>query len=519
MSSNSNLQIRTSSKIIDWIAVSVSATLFLIAVVPWVRVHLFSVNLWFDESGQYWLALGLHHFATPLSVPGGWSKIVEYGRVFNSDPGTYTLLLRAWINLFGSSIATLRSLSLLFFCLSPVVIVLAGRRLGGPVASYALAALAPLGSFMFFHYATEIRAYSMEGLAVLFFFFLPTWTDREGGIGRLLFLGAIGALLVGSRYSAYLYGAAACIVVCLPLRPFKGMIIRSLTISLPIAVMVAAGFLIFGRYQAGGAQKAPAYVEAFLLQGKDIAAIVAQIRQNFFEPEALPITIFLIVAPLVIFFGPASLERLKTFLGRAVLFVVLSVMFVAVASWTGKLPWAVHTRWSIGYQALSVACLASLIIMIGTLIRELLSERIGKFIGISLCVMALSGWAWWINIVQKQPRPYYETVGSLLSVIAERRDSRSLRFWVTEHANTSVRYLCEAGPLKERFLYPSNFHFETAQESSNRTPIPAGEYDIIVLNDQSVLPGYIERVVLSQVDWLEIMNTPPPSAVIVIKRD
>ena len=163
-----------------------AAALFFSAILlPWLRVHLFSPNIWFDESGQYWLSLGLHHFTPPLSTPGGWDKIVEYGRVLNSDPGTYTLILRAWIKLFGADIATLRTLSLLFFLLGPVIIWLAGRRLEIPPAARAAAALAPCGSFMFYHYATEIRAYSMESLAVLYFFFLAAWTDRETRTSRL----------------------------------------------------------------------------------------------------------------------------------------------------------------------------------------------------------------------------------------------------------------------------------------------------------------------------------------------
>jgi hypothetical protein len=50
--------------------------------VPLERVaaqHLASPNLWFDESGQVFLSLGLHQFSPPGAPPQGWRKILEYG--------------------------------------------------------------------------------------------------------------------------------------------------------------------------------------------------------------------------------------------------------------------------------------------------------------------------------------------------------------------------------------------------------------------------------------------------------
>jgi hypothetical protein len=518
MSSYSNSNFMNFGKWLGWISVLAAAGLLSRAMIPWLKVHLFQGDIWFDESGQYWLALGLHHFSAPLSQPGGWYKIVEYGRVMNSDPGTYTLLLRGWINLFGSELAALRSLSLLFFLCGPLVILCSGYRLGVNAATCALAALAPCGYFMLYHYATEIRAYSMEALAVMYFFFLAAWANQEFRPGRLLMLGGLGALLVGSRYSAYLYGAAACLVTLVPWQPFKRTIIRSCLIGIPITAAVSAGFLIFGRHQAGGAQRAPAYVEAFLLQGKDTAAILAQLRQNFCDPEALPITIFLIIAPALACFGPASMEKLKRFLGRASLFVVISLVFIAIASWTGKLPWAIHTRWSIGYQALSAVCLASLVFAAGALTSTIKAFRLQQIVGLLLCVASLIAWSWRIEQVQKLPRPYYETVGSLLKEIAKREDGHELRFWVSVRDQTSVKYLCEDGPFKGRFDYPGKFHFETAEEASKQISIHESAWDVIVLHNQSLLPEYSRRVVTEKKREPVTLTSPPPSALIILKQ-
>ncbi|MFM1921646.1 MAG: hypothetical protein RLZZ303_3280 [Candidatus Hydrogenedentota bacterium] len=501
-----------------WIYATAAGLLLCITLLPWLRAHLFSPNIWFDESGQYWLSLGLHHSTPPLSTPGGWNKIVEYGRVMNSDPGTYTLMLRAWINLFGSDIATLRTLSLIFFLLGPLVIWLAGRRLKIPPSARALAALAPCGSVMFFHYATEIRAYSMEALAVWYFFFLAAWTEREERTSRLVLLGTIGALLVGARYSTYLYGAAACLVLCIPLRPVGLFFKRSLLVAAPVTALVAAGFMIFGRYQAGGTQRAPGYVEPFLLQGKDSSFILQQLKQNFFVAEAWPLTVFLLLAPAYFILTRAELTRFRTFVMQAWLFVVIAVLFVIGASVIGKLPWAIYTRWSIGYQALSAACLATLIMMTAASGRTLAPARLQKPIGAAAFSLALVLWGVHVHHVQKQPRPYYETVGSMLEQLARRNDKAELRFWVTGHASASIRYLCEVGPLKGAFTYPSNFHFETPNELKDSTAIAVDSVDVVILHNQSLLPAYQSRITGS--DKKPLSSTivlPPPSALILLE--
>ena len=496
-----------------------AAALFLSAtLVPWLSVHLFSPNIWFDESGQYWLSLGLHHFTPPLSTPGGWEKIIEYGRVQNSDPGTYTLILRAWIILFGSDLAALRTLSLIFFLLGPLIIWLAGRRLEISPAARAFAALAPCGYFMFLHYATEIRAYSMESLAVWYFFFLSAWTDREERNSRLVILGLIGALLVGARYSAYIYGGAACLVLCISWRPLGLLVKRGLLVAAPVTALVTAGFITFGRHQAGGTQRAPSYVEPFLLQGKESDFILQQVKQNFLVHEAWPLTAFLLLAPVWISLTRVELTRFHTFVMRAWLFVVIAVIFVIGASVLGKLPWAIYTRWSIGYQALSASCLATLIMMTAASWRTFAPARLRKRVGAVAFVIALVFWWWHVHQVQKQPRPYYETEGSMLEQLARRNDKAELRFWVTGFASASIRYLCEVGPLKGQFTYPSNFHFETPNELKDSTAIAVDSVDVVILHDQSLLPAYQSRITGS--DKKPLSSTivlPPPSALILLK--
>lgn len=501
-----------------WIYAAAAGLLLSIILLPWLSKHLFSPNIWFDESGQYWLALGLHHFTPPLSPPSGWDKIVEYGRHMNSDPGNYTLILRGWISVFGSDIATLRTFSLLFFLLGPILIWLSARRLEVPASAAALAALAPCGFAILLHYATEIRAYSMEAFSVWYFFFLAAWTQREERTSRLLLLGMIGAVLVGSRYSAYLYAGAACLVLLATGKPANILLKRCLFVGAPITIFVALGFMIFGRYQAGGSHRAPAYVEPFMLQGKDADFIVQQLKQNSLAIEAWPITGFLLLVPIWLLVTKTESTSFRQFAVRAWLFVVISLVFVIGASVAGRLPWAIHTRWSIGYQALSAACLATLIMMLAESWRTFAPLRLHKPIGAVAFVLALAFWGWHTHHVQAKPRFYYESAGVMLEQLARQHDKAKLRFWVTAYAGPSVRYLCEAGPLKGQFTYPANFHFETAEELKASAPISTKSIDVIVLHDQSILPAYESRIAtLDNTRPPTNITLPPGSALIITK--
>lgn len=498
-------------------AAAVVAALVLIALpAGWIAWHhLGAPNVWFDESGQYWLAQGLHHFSAPNAPAGGWARLVEYSRVFNSDPGGFTVLLRGWIALFGSSPLALRSLPFAFFVLTPAVIFLAARRIGTNSLAAVLAASAPMGFFMLQHYGTEIRAYSMEACAVTFLFFATCWLRDEHGSGPIAAVGGVAALLLTSRYSAYLFGAAACLVSLLPPRPLRQSVRRLLWFSLPCLVSVAAGYLLFARFQAGGSHRPPAYVEAFLLQGKGASEMLAQLRTNLLSREALPTTIYVVVAPLFACFGPRALADLRAVVGRTAVFCALAILFTAAASQAGKLPWGVQTRWSIGHQALSACCVAMAVIAAGHFLESWTRTKLAK----SLALAAAGAFAWvWgseINRALHGTRPYYETTASHLQALARAPGARELRFFVQSGASPTVRYLCEAGPLRGAFDYPRRFHIETGAEASGSAPIPAQDHDVIILNHISTAESYRRRVTGGS---SELVTDPQPSCLLLLKQ-
>jgi len=500
-----------------WFDRGVAIALFVILVgIPCWRLadqHLGSPNVWFDESGQFWLALGLHHFSEPLAEPGGWRQILEFGRVLNSDPGGFTALLRGWIFSFGASPLSLRSLPFLFLVLTVLIIGLSARRAGSPWMLVVLAASAPLGYSMILHYATELRAYSMEVCAVALLFFSPVWLGPRFDLRRAFLLGLIAAFLVASRYSAYFFAAAACVAALLPFQPRTEAVKRAVAFGVPIVVSVALGYLLFARLQAGGTHEPPAYVEAFLLKGKDTTAAIALLKENILGRDARPLSLYLLLAPLFVRFGPTSLSAFRQVVGQTWIFSALSLLLIVGASVAGKLPWALQTRWSIGYHALSACCLAMGTVVVIRWIVSLFPPRPAAVALTLLVATSAVLWSTQIDRAVTRSRPYYETISDHLGAIAQSRDPKTLRFFVPSNASATLRYLCEYGPYHATFDYPAKFHFETPKEVESRTPISAGQFDVIVLTHISLSENYLTRVTDGT---SELQRDPQPSCLIIL---
>lgn len=488
--------------------------LFLVA-----REHLASPNLWFDESGQFFLSLGLQHYSPPNAPDGGWGMMLIESRAMNGDPGGFTALLRLCGTLFGYSPFVLRSLPFLFFLLTPIIILLSARRAGTNPVIAALAASMPLGFPVLLHYATELRPYSMETCAVAFLFFLPAWFLDKPRDWMVVALGCMAALLISSHYSAFLSGFAACLVVLFPLRPLRPAVLRAARFAIPLGIVVVASYLlqaryIFGYLVTGGGHVAPVFVP-LVLMGKDAAARLALLQENFLDIGPLPITIYLLAAPLFVWLGPRSLPRLRSLVGRTFAFTALSVTLVALASVTGKLPWSWPTRWSIGYQTLSACCLAMIVIAVGTCLWQLAKSWPWKVLAIAAMACVVTAWSMQLDRAIRSEHPYYETIASHFQALASSPDAKSLRFFVQMNATPTTRYLVEYGPLKGVFSYPKNFHFETYEERRDKSPISAKDYDIIVLTHRQFADAYSARI---PDGTAQVNSAPPPSCLLIVHK-
>lgn len=115
------------------------------------RLHgLTATSLWVDEG--YTLEVVL--------APAGmfWQRVLA-----DTHPPLQYLLLRGWVQLFGSGEFALRSLGVVFGTLTVPVLFLIGRALAGPAVGLLAAALLALSS-LHIQYSTEVRLYALFGL-------------------------------------------------------------------------------------------------------------------------------------------------------------------------------------------------------------------------------------------------------------------------------------------------------------------------------------------------------------------
>ena len=70
--------------------------------------------MWHDESGQFFMSLGLNHFSPPNESPGSFLDVIKNNNNYNLDPGGFTVLLYLWMKI-STNYIWIRLLPFLFF--------------------------------------------------------------------------------------------------------------------------------------------------------------------------------------------------------------------------------------------------------------------------------------------------------------------------------------------------------------------------------------------------------------------
>ena len=159
--------------------------------------NLFYTGLWYDESVQFWISRGLSPFAPPLSDPGSLLDVGKYNRLFNLDPGGFSLLLFFW-SAVGTDIAWLRLLPFLFFilglgCFGLLVYSWTRSRL------ISLLCISMLFWFdLILYHSVEVRAYSMEFAGTMLILYLTRIALLRLSRRTFFILGLVAALFMTS---------------------------------------------------------------------------------------------------------------------------------------------------------------------------------------------------------------------------------------------------------------------------------------------------------------------------------
>lgn len=339
--------------------------------------NLNSPNFWFDESGQFWLALGQNHFSPANTAEQSIKDVWINSKSFNLDPGGFTLLLRGLIyTLQNTTPPILRFLPLLFS-----IVLCIGLLFWGKIAKISIfySTIAIFYLFLnenFLYYSLELRAYSMELCGVVFIFLATGLLNEK--ITRSSYLIWLTCLTFFglSRYSFVIYeGAAFCAILTLQYF-LKKSIDKSifLTLGLTLLVFNITVYVLMLQYQTASASPPP-YVLDLLLFGKDLNHILATLKINFFSVFAIPKTLFIFLY-FICNLSNKKFKNLNPWLGLLFFYILYSTLIAMLLSFIGKLPWSMGSKWSLSELALN----ALAIIGILSIAKELAISALNRYV-------------------------------------------------------------------------------------------------------------------------------------------
>jgi hypothetical protein len=320
--------------------------------------NLFDPSLWLDESGQVWMALGQNHISdigSPVrSLFSGLTQINQ----FNLDPPGFTILLRFWLEVFGTTPYSLRFLPytffLLTFCFSYFYIfklIPQGKNRSLAIILVSLLLFSPLIR----DYSIEIRAYSLSVFLAL-----------------LLIMGVTKSILnpYSSTYAVTaMFFSLLALIFHYSLIPLLSLTIcsfgylflktrRNLYLVL-ISVQLASIALIwnfFTRYQNSGT--APSYLTSVFFTPSNFDGWDSIIFRNISSPPGAIRFVFFLWVFIRIFrvikTGGLNESFWKKDRNMAIILVILYTGLQFVFSFLGLLPLANYTRWSLPDYGISV---------------------------------------------------------------------------------------------------------------------------------------------------------------------
>lgn len=209
---------------------------------------------WHDELYSVAHLTGFDAYVLPSSdldaveVPrpaGDWREDLERDRfwqtldrnlVHEGHPPLYQLGLKGWTSLFGRTVRSVRSFSLVPALLTIPVLYLIGLRLRGPKLAAAAAALISVSPFHLY-YSAEARNYAWAMLfsALALLAIVGLWRQKRIGLDRWTAVWCVG--VVGSSYSHY-YAGLFCAVLL-------GIFLAVRRQKLGAALKLGAPFLFF----------------------------------------------------------------------------------------------------------------------------------------------------------------------------------------------------------------------------------------------------------------------------------
>lgn len=470
-------------------------------VLPWVVIiglfatdNINNPNFWLDESGQFWMAKGLHHFSLPFATPGKLDAVLSNNVGHNLDPGGFTILLYFW-TMISNKPFFLRLLPFLFFTFSMILVSkLCLIWFPNNITSY-FAGLILLSSSLLRHYAFELRPYSMEVFAAilaLYFFYKTPLILRNKRYA--LFTGLSMAVCITSRYSAFfLAGTLGCVILCEILFQNKNKkgIYNLIIFSIPIAISAFAIYLITLQNQ-NPTIKAPNYISPHMLKTGNISEIL-------FNREAIEIYFpFLILFLLVIFtYKKETLSQLH----RYVVFTIILNLFFVIFSITGTYTWSFSTRWDIATHTIFVLALLPLLFVIMKIFNILNKNQTASQLFFASAIFAIFAFVAYGYQYLAKDSMYVNYKNCTVT----KDDQILTNIW----ASPTLRYLFEYGPLKnQNEIYHNVSWFDERENKISEDYILTSldkfdQFDYIILQHFILEPENIKNMLEKQGHWVD----------------
>jgi hypothetical protein len=450
----------TKRRLWPWLTIALLCAFEAVALGVFACWHLSRTALWYDESMQFWMSLGLDGFGAPQTPPGGFTGVIRNNAIANLDPGGFTIIMWRWLKI-ATGVIWQRTLPFIFFLFGVACFGWLGWTRRRSMLFAVFGSLVPACDPLILDYATEVRAYSMEFAGVaLGCVLLNKLSHRE--TLPALFTGIVFALFLGSRYSLGLFAAAAffaLVVITFADRSIDRIqgAMRLAAFAAPIAIAAAVIFVVafLPQYKIRMSSDGGAYLQYFAAStaaGKSWNELLTMLARNLVGPYGIALTLSALVgaAWLTLWrarFGLGQLSHADT------LFSLLSLAAIVISALVWRWhPWDMTQKWSLWLHALSAVAIVRLVSSVLSWASPpnasgFEAARLATVIGIGVLALDL------------RLATYRRTGNNLAPVLAflERAAPAPGSVAVETHWYPTLRYFYEYGAFAGSTLYPSAF--------------------------------------------------------------
>lgn len=474
-------------------------SIWIIFIILFAKQNLIRPNLWYDEAGQFWIALGLNHMSPSHSKSGDIYDVIENNKSFNLDPGGFSVLLHYWTKLSTNHIF-LRILPYIFFILaalttSRIAQIWQPNSILAPFSGLLLISSEVIRERVF-----EIRAYSMELFALTLSLYLLYQHNKIFSNKRYAILsGLLLSFLTTSRYSAYITVSVLFLLLFIKIivnNHIKKQVIFFLLFTIPSVIVGATVYNISLSYQ-NPQLTPPSYVSNLVLGAStDISQLVNWATVFAFTPTVFFCGLFLI---------SQKFTSLKGIIAKYQLFILyticLNLAFILL-SYFGKYTWDVNSKWNISLNALLTISWIPLVLLYLEIVAKL-NNRWLQFLFYLLTPSLL-----YQSYLNTQSYEYYPPDYTYDNLTAIQFCSET-RLLANAGSFPVIKYLFEHGPFQQYSDQPvytnlSTFNHQEYRVETSYIEKNLDQLDYILLNPQgNSLSALVHEYDMS--DWEEII--------------